>query len=445
MNRRSLLAGATALVGAPALIRPAAAQARTEVQFWYGLGGQLGEVVESVIKAFNDSQDRYRVIGTFKGSYPETMQAAIASWRAGNAPHIVQMFEVGTGTMLGAGPAVKQVWQLFEETGVSVDTSQYLAGVRGYYSLPDGRLASMPFNSSTAIMWYNKDAFAKAGLDPDAPPKTWDEVIAAARKLKAANATAVPVTTSWPTWIQYEQYSAIHDLPFSTKANGFAGLDTELKINSPAHVKHTTRLMEMAKEGLFRYAGRDNAPDPLFPSGEAAIAFASAGLRGRVAQEAKFAWADAVLPYDPEIKADPINGVIGGASLWVMTAPSRKPEEYKAVAEFFRFLSQPEVDASWHQRTGYVPITQGGYELSRKQGYYEKNPGADVPIIQLTRGTMTDNSRGFRLGRFVEIRNIIQEELEKGLQGQQTAQQAMDNAVTRGNRVLREFERAQRT
>jgi len=347
--------------------------------------------------------------------------------------------------MLGAGPAVKQVWQLFEETGVSVDTSQYLAGVRGYYSLPDGRLASMPFNSSTAIMWYNKDAFAKAGLDPDAPPKTWDEVIAAARKLKAANATAVPVTTSWPTWIQYEQYSAIHDLPFSTKANGFAGLDTELKINSPAHVKHTTRLMEMAKEGLFRYAGRDNAPDPLFPSGEAAIAFASAGLRGRVAQEAKFAWADAVLPYDPEIKADPINGVIGGASLWVMTAPSRKPEEYKAVAEFFRFLSQPEVDASWHQRTGYVPITQGGYELSRKQGYYEKNPGADVPIIQLTRGTMTDNSRGFRLGRFVEIRNIIQEELEKGLQGQQTAQQAMDNAVTRGNRVLREFERAQRT
>lgn len=445
MKRRHLLAGSAAVMAAPAVLRAASAQSRTEVTFWHGLANPLGLEVERVCTRFNDSQSTYKVNPVFKGGYVETLTSAVAAWRAGQAPHIVQMFEVGTGSMLAAGPAVKQVWQLFEETGVAVDAEQYLPGVRGYYSTADGKLASMPFNSSTTVVWYNKDAFRKAGLNPDAFPKTWPELVEAARKLKAANATPTPVSTAWPTWAHFEQYSAIHDLPFSTLSNGFEGLGTELKINSAPHVKHLNRLLEMAKEGTFRYGGRDNAGEVLFPSGEAAVMFTSSGFRARVSREAKFDWGVAMLPNDPEVRAEPINSVIGGASLWVMTAPSRTPAEYKAVAEFFKFISQPENDAEWHQRTGYVPITHGGFEVSKKQGFYEKNPGADIPILQLTRGTMTANSRGFRLGRFVEIRNIIQEEMEKSLQGNQNAQQALDSAVQRGNRVLREFERTNRT
>lgn len=445
MKRRHLVAGSAAVMAAPAVLRAASAQSRTEVTFWHGLANPLGLEVERVCTKFNDSQSTYKVNPVFKGGYVETLTSAVAAWRAGQAPHIVQMFEVGTGSMLAAGPAVKQVWQLFEETGVAVDAEQYLPGVRGYYSTADGKLASMPFNSSTTVVWYNKDAFRKAGLDPDAFPKTWPELVEAARKLKAANATPTPVSTAWPTWAHFEQYSAIHDLPFSTLSNGFEGLGTELKISSAPHVKHLNRLLEMAKEGTFRYGGRDNAGEVLFPSGEAAVMFTSSGFRARVSREAKFDWGVAMLPFDPEVRAEPINSVIGGASLWVMTAPSRTPAEYKAVAEFFKFISQPENDAEWHQRTGYVPITHGGFEESKKQGFYEKNPGADIPILQLTRGTMTANSRGFRLGRFVEIRNIIQEEMEKSLQGNQNAQQALDSAVQRGNRVLREFERTNRT
>ncbi len=445
MNRRHLLAGTAALAAAPAVLRSAAAQARTEVTFWHGLANPLGLEVERVCTKFNESQTQYKVNPVFKGGYVETLTSAVAAWRAGQAPHIVQMFEVGTGSMLAAGPAVKQVWQLFEETGVAVDPEQYLPGVRGYYSTADGKLASMPFNSSTTVVWYNKDAFRKAGLNADEFPKTWPELVEAARKLKAANATPTPVSTAWPTWAHFEQFSAIHDLSFSTLSNGFEGLGTELKINSPPHVRNLTRLLDMAKEGTFRYGGRDNAGEVLFPSGEAAVMFTSSGFRARVSREAKFDWGVAMLPNDPEVRAEPINSVIGGASLWVMTAPTRTPPEYKAVAEFFKFISQPENDAEWHQRTGYVPITFGGFELSKKQGFYEKNPGADIPILQLTRGTMTPNSRGFRLGRFVEIRNIIQEEMEKSLQGNQNAQQALDSAVQRGNRVLREFERTNRT
>jgi sn-glycerol 3-phosphate transport system substrate-binding protein len=344
--------------------------------------------------------------------------------------------------MMAAGPAVKQVWQLAKETGSAIDPEAYIPAVRAYYSLPDGRMASMPFNSSTAIMWINKDALAKAGLDPDKPPATWPEVMDAGRTIKAKGAAEVPVTTSWPSWIQLEQYSALHDIPFATKANGFEGLDAELVINSPKHVRHIQRLLDMAKEGTFKYAGRDNAPDPVLVSGQAAIAFASSGLRGELVKNARFAWAPAMLPYDPALIASPLNSIIGGASLWPMTAPGRTSAEYKAVADFLLFLSKAENAAAWSEHTGYVPVTTAGFALAKQEGFYARNPGADLPIEQLARGTPTANSKGLRLGRLPEIRNIIQEELERALAGQQGAQAAMDNAVARGNRALREFERS---
>lgn len=444
MRRRSVLAGLGSVPVAAGLARREAwAQAaRTRVVFWYAMNGVLGEETNRVCAGFNAAQAEFEVVPVFKGTYPEALTAAIAAWRAGQAPHLVQMFEVGTGSMLAAGPAVKQTWQLIEETGVKIDPAAYVGAVKGYYSLPDGRLASMPFNSSTPVLWYNKEAFEKAGLDPERAPATWPEVMEAARAVKAKGAANTASTSSWFSWVQLECYAAMHNLPFATKANGFEGLDTELLVNAPGFVKHLERVMAMSKDGLFRYAGRDNAPDPLFVSGDTAIAFMSSGTRADIAKNAKFRWAEAKLPYDPELTKAPLNSVIGGASLWTMTAPGRTPAEYKGVAAFLQHIAQPAQDAEWHQRTGYVPVTLGGYEESKRQGFYEKNPMADVPIQQLAQGQVTANSKGFRLGRMPELRNIVYEEVERALQGQQGAKAALDSVVSRGNRVLREFERA---
>ena len=334
------------------------------------------------------------------------------------------------------------MWELVRESGLEIDPKAYIPAVRGYYSLADGRMASMPFNSSTAVMWYNKDAFRKAGLDPDQAPATWQQVRAAAEAIKAKAAAPVAMTTSWPVWVQLEQYSALHDLPFATKEDGFEGLEAELVFNSRAHVKHIERLLEMSKDGSFKYAGRDAAPDPLIVSGEAAISFGSSSSRGNLVKSAKFDWAEAYLPYDPEIIQTPKNSIIGGASLWTMTAPERTAAEYKAVAAFLKYIGKPDVDATWARNTGYVPVTFAGYELLKQQEFFAKNVGADIPVEQLTRGTVTPNTRGLRLGRLPEIRNIIQEELEKALQGGQSAQQTLDVAVLRGNKVLKEFARS---
>jgi len=440
---RQLIAGTAGLLVLAAVL-PTGAQQRVQVEFWHGLALPLGGILEMIAADFNASQAQYQVNSSFKGSYPETMVAAIAAFRAGKAPHVVQMFEVGTATMMAARGAIKPVHELMQETGVPFDPNAYVPAVRGYYSLPDGRMMSMPFNSSTAIMWYNKDAFKKAGLDPSKPPQTWPELREAARKIRAANATPCGFSTAWPTWTQFEQFSAIHSVPLATKANGMEGLDAELKINSPLHVRHVQMLIDMQKEGTFKYGGRDAAGDALFPSGECAILHASSGVRARIIREAKFEWGAAMLPYYPDAPGAPKNSIIGGASFWVMTATNRQPEEYKAVAEFFRYLGRPEVVAKWHTDTGFLPITFAGFERVKATGYYQQNPGADIPFLQLTRTQPTENSRGLRLGNMPEIRNIIQEEMEKAFQGQQTAQQALDSAVQRGNAVLRSFERANR-
>jgi sn-glycerol 3-phosphate transport system substrate-binding protein len=447
MKRRSLLA-ASVVAPVSALGQARAQTARMQIVWWHAMTGVNAEEINRLARAFSESQQDAEVLPVYKGGYPETLTAAIAAWRADQAPHLVQIFEVGTGSMLASGPATKQAWKLAEEAGVELDPAAYIPGVRGYYSLPDGRLASMPFNSSTALMWYNKEAFAAAGLDPEKAPATWPEVVAAARAIKAKigspemGSVKFPMTSAWMIWIQLEQYSAIHDLPFATKANGFEGLDAQLKFNGSAQVRHWERLLSMAKEGLYEYGGRDTVPDALFYSGQSAIGFGSSAGRGQIAANAKFKWAAGLLPIDPDVNANPINSIIGGASLWTMTTKQRTAGEYKAVARFLKFLASPEQDAHFHQTTGYVPVTFGGYEKSKADGYYEKQPGADLPIKQLARGKVTPNSRGLRLGRLAEIRGILYEESEKALQGQQTGQQALDNGVSRGNRVLREFQKS---
>jgi sn-glycerol 3-phosphate transport system substrate-binding protein len=445
MKRRTLLAGTAALAAAPAIGRAAE---KAKIVWWHAMTAALGDVVNHLVDAFNQSQDAVEVQAIYKGGYPDVLTATIAAFRAGQAPHLAQIFEVGTGSMLAAGKATKQVWELAKETGVAIDPKAYIPSVRGYYSLSDGRMASMPFNSSTAVMWYHKDAFRTAGLDPEKPPTTWEQVVAAGKALKAKldqkalGDVEIPVSSSWFSWIQLEQFSALHNIPFASKSDGFDGLDTQLEITSKPHVKQMQRLLDMAKEGTFRYTGRDNQPDPLFLAGKVGINFNSSAERGNLVKSAKFDWGMAYLPYDPELIKSPLNSIIGGASLWTMTAPNRTAAEYKAVASFLQFLGKPENDAYWHQHTGYVAVTLAGFELTQKQGYYEKNKYADLPVRQLTRGTVTNNSRGLRLGRLPEIRNIIYEEMEKAFQGNQNGQQAMDNAASRGNKVLREFQKS---
>jgi len=416
------------------------AHAQTEIQWWHAMSGPLGEWVNDLAKQYNESQKEYKVVPTFKGTYDESMTAAIAAFRSGNAPHILQVFEVGTATMMASKAAIKPVAEVMKESGVSFDPKAYIPAVAGYYTAPNGQMLSLPFNSSTTIFYYNKDAFKAAGLDPEKAPKTWPEVVAAAAKLKASGHKC-PFTTSWISWTQLESFSTWHNTLFATRNNGFGGTDARLAFNAPLHVRHFENLANMAKQGLFVYKGRGNVPDAAFPAGECAMMTGSSGLYARVAKDAKFAYGLSTLPYYPDVEGSPQNTVIGGASLWVMAG--KKPAEYKGVADFFKFLSNADVQSASHKRTGYLPITLAAYELTEKSGFYKEKPGTDVAVTQMIRKT-TDKSRGIRLGNFVQIRTIIDEETEQIWSGKKSAKEALDAAVQRGNEQLERFQKANR-
>ena len=414
------------------------ASAQVEIQWWHSMTSVNGEWVNDLAKEFNASQNKYKVTPIYKGSYDESMTAAIAAYRAGNAPHILQVFEVGTAMMMASGKAIKPVGEVMKEAGQKFDPSAYIPAVAGYYTAPNGQMLSFPFNSSTTVFYYNKDAFKAAGLDPEQPPKTWIDVTQAAAKLKASGHTC-PLTIAWQSWTQLESFSAWHNVEFATKNNGFGGLDARLKINSPLHVRHIENLSNMAKQGLFVYKGRMSTPEPSFISGECAMITTSSGFYGNAKKNAKFNFGLSTLPYYPDVEGAPQNTVIGGASLWVMGG--KKAEEYKGVAEFFSFVSKPDVQSASHKRTGYLPITLEAFALTEKSGYYKENPGTDVAPNQMIRKT-TDKSRGIRLGNYVQIRTIEDEELEQVWAGKKTAKEGLDAIVKRGDELLERFQKA---
>ncbi len=385
MSVRGLLrvAAATLLIGTTS------ANAAVEIQWWHAMTGGNNDVVVRLANDFNAAQQEYKVVPTYKGSYPDTMNAGIAAFRAGNAPHIMQVF--------------------------------------------------FPFNSSSTVMWINKDAFRKAGLNPDVPPKTWPEVFDAAKKLKAAGYATCGFSNAWVTWVNTEQLSAWHNVPLATKANGLDGFDTVLNFNGPLHVKHLQNLVELQKDKTYDYSGRTNTGEGRFTSGECPIFLTSSAFFGNVRGNAKFDFGNAPMPYYPDVPGAPQNSIIGGASLWVMGG--KKPEEYKGVARFLAFLSETDRQVAIHKASGYLPITKAAYAKTKESGYYKEAPYLETPLLELTNKEPTENSRGLRLGNMVQLRDVWAEEYEAALSGKKSAKEALDAAVARGNQMLRQFER----
>jgi sn-glycerol 3-phosphate transport system substrate-binding protein len=411
------------------------------INWWHAMRSARGKVVEKMIGDFNASQSEYKVVGTNKGNYDETMNAGVAAFRAKKQPHILQVFEVGTQTMMLSG-AVYPVFELMKDAGIKVDWSRYLQAVLSYYMNSDGNLMSMPFNSSTPIMYYNADMLKKAGIAPlsKSDPITWDELGEITKKLVEAKIAPAGMVTAWQSWTQIENYSAIHNVAFASKANGYEGLDCELEINNPLVVKHISRLKSWADDNRFMYGGQKyQGPKSEFMAQNAAFYIDSISGIAKLKKGVKdFKWDAAPLPVEAGTKKLQ-NSIIGGASLWVLNGHSKK--EYKGVAAFLKFLSNNDMQEYWHKETGYFPITIDAYDSLKSKGYYKTDPLQEVGISQLNRAIPTKISRGLRLGYFVQIRNIINEELEQVWNGKKSPQEALDNAAARSNIQLRTFEK----
>ncbi|MEL6571234.1 MAG: extracellular solute-binding protein [Pseudomonadota bacterium] len=415
-----------------------AAYAQTEITMWHAMGGALGDTVNQIAEDFNASQDEVVLTPVFKGSYEETLTAGIAAFRAGEQPNIMQVFDAGAATVIGAQGATIPVQELLAANGVDFDIEDYISGVRYFYADSNGTMIGMPFNSSSPIMYYNEDALAAAGVTP---PETWEEFQDTTAPA-LVEAGYIPMAQSHLPWIFTENFMSRHNLPFATNNNGYDGTDTKILVNNDAIKAHFTALTEWQDQGFFNWYGTgwsDNqAP---FEEGKVAIWLGSSGSFGGLSQkDLGFEFSATYLPYWEAVTTEPTQTFIGGASLFAMSGKSG--DENAATAKFFEYLTSPETQYFWHKETGYVPITEAAYEMAKADGYYDEQPAAEIGIKQLSLAA-GENTRGYRMGFYVQIRDVMNREYGRILTGETSVEDAFQNIETEANELLERFGKTQ--
>lgn len=407
--------------------------AGTNITWWHAMGGRLGEVVNEMANNFNASQNEYKVIPVYKGGYEDTMTAGIAAYRAHKSPDIIQIFDAGAATIIGAKGVVYPVAKLFDNYGVKFNAKDYISGVRNFYADSKGRMIGCPFNSSTPVLYYNKDAFQKAGIKN--PPKTWEDFEKIAPKLKKAG--YIGFSQSHSPWIFAENFHSRHNLQIADKDNGFSGFATKLYYDNPAMVYHWDKLRSWLKSGYYGYYGKGWADNQqAFYDQKVAMWIGSSGSFGGLKKGAKFNFGTTYLPFWKKFIKKGAQTFIGGAALFVFSGKSDK--KYKGVAKFLQFLTSPQNQYFWHKSTGYVPITNAAYELAKKDGYYKRVPDAEIGIKQLSLPTQKW-TKGYRLGNYVQIREVMVVEFENILNGKKNAEQALRDVDIKGDKLLKRF------
>ncbi|MBF9038005.1 extracellular solute-binding protein [Rhodobacterales bacterium LSUCC0246] len=431
--KRLILSAATGLT-----MMSTAAVAQTEIAFWHAMGGALGETVNQIAEDFNASQGDYVITPVFKGTYEETLTAGIAAFRAGEQPNILQVFDAGAATVIAAQGATVPVQDLMETNGVDFDIEDYISGVRYFYADSDGKMIGMPFNSSSPIMYYNVQALEAAGVTP---PATWEEFqdVTAPALVEAGY---IPLAQSHLPWIFTENFFSRHNLPFATNNNGYDGIDTQILVNNPAIRAHFTALTDWQERGFFEWYGTgwgDNQTP--FEEGKVAIWLGSSGSFGGLSKlDLPFDFSAGFLPYWEAVTAAPTQTFIGGASLFAMAGKS--DAENAATAAFFEYLTSPEVQYMWHRETGYVPITTAAYDMAKADGHYDRFPAAEVGIQQLSLPS-GDNTRGYRMGFYVQIRDVMNREYGRILTDETSVEDAFNAIETEANELLSRFAQTQ--
>ncbi len=407
-----------------------AAQEETEIDFWYALSGTIAETTLELVEGFNETHPNIHVNAVNKGTYSEALTSAVAAYRSGNAPDIVQVYEVGTQTMLDSG-AVHPLWKLVEEYDLNIDTENFIAPVKSYFEV-DGKLASLPFNSSTPVMYYNKDAFEEAGLNPNHPPRTFAEVEEMGKQLINNTDVKYALTAGWPSWTLLENMHTWHRQPIANNNNGYSDYATELKVNQDFSVELFETYRNWQQENVFTYQGREGSPNPSFLGGDIGMIITSTAYLSGFKEAAEFEIGTTYLPHMQGYPRG--NSLIGGATLWALKGNSE--EEQEATAKFLEYVARTDNQVFWHKNTGYFPVTNSAVRRLLDEGWFADNPNYLTAFLQMSTGVTTEGNKGLRLGNFVSIRNVLLNQIESMFGGDRTPERALNRAVREVNGVL---------
>ncbi len=408
----------------------------TNINFWHAMSGNLGVEINKLANRFNHSQHKFHVTPVYKGNYTQTLTTTIAAFRSHTQPALVQVFEVGTGTMMSAGKLVYySVEQLMKDNGYAFNPNDFIPAVASYYTDTKNKLVSFPFNSSSGVMFYNKTAMKQAGLDPNTPPATWEQLVKDSKIIMKKDSMPHGFSSGWGSWLLIENTAAINGYPYATRENGYQQGIPKLLLNTAFFQKHLNNLEQWKKDHVFVYGGRYSKSLPLFSTQKIAFYMDSSSELSTINDVVNFDYGVAPLPYYKKAKGAPHNALVGGASLWVLRGHNKKA--YQAVAAFLHFLSQPEIQAEWVKATGYIPTLKSASNLLDKEGYFKVNSASEVALHSLSRGTPTVNDKGIQLRAMSQIRDNIDSDLEQIWSGQMTPKKALTHMVSKNNSLLK--------
>jgi len=403
------------------------------ITFWHAMSGRAWGVLESIIESFNAAHPDLEVKPLFTGSYAETLTKYVTAYPTGTAPNIVQVYEVGTQTMIDSD-AIIPVYKIPEMLGETWDWAQYVIPITHYYSV-DGNLWSMPFNSSTAMLYYNKDIFKAAGLDPNKPPTTWKEMEEYGEKILASGVVDHVYSGGWPDWI-FEQTLAYNDHLYADNDNGRTGLAKKVVFNDDFGYMVFDTWVRLHKKGIYIYGGVEYEANSAFNAGQIAMLIQSTSSLAGIIKASKFKVGTSFLP---RFEGYPVgNSVIGGGSLWITKGQS--DEELRGVWEFLKYLSREDIAIKWHKGTGYFPASSGALKTLLDEGWFSADQTYLTAFLQILAGRRdTAASTGVRLGPFVAMRDLFRAALEKAIAGELSPKDALDKAAEKMNALLKDY------
>ncbi|MCB0405426.1 MAG: ABC transporter substrate-binding protein [Bdellovibrionales bacterium] len=410
-------------------------QAATTIQFWHSMSGPKAKVIDQLVADFNaraENKGKAEVVAQYVGSYPEGVNKLRTALIGNRGPHVAQIYDIGTQVMIDSNAVVPL--HEFTSKDPSFAAEQLLPQIRRYYEVA-GKLYSLPFATSNPIIYYNVDAFEKAGLK--SPPKTFAELQMACPKLTDAKKQKTCITWPLHAWF-FEEFVARQGGELLFPANGRTARAEKALYSEPPGQRFVSLWKTLVDKGEFANVGRGWQPaNHNFLADRSAMMITSTSDVFEITNKASFRVMTAPLfTFDPAV---PGGTVVGGNSLWILKR--KQKEEEQLAYSFVRFMASPSVQESWHRNTGYFPIRQDVIDSLKAKGFYKKYPGAWTAIEQLRSSAEIPATQGALMGVFPQAREYIESAVEEVLAGQKAVEKALKDAEDRTNKALERYNR----
>lgn len=406
---------------------------KVQITFWHAMGGVNGETAQALVDDFNASQDEIEVHAEYQGSYDDAITKLKAAMQSGQGlPDVCQMYDVGTKFMVDSG-AVVPVEDMFESTGY--DPSSVMEVITSYYTT-DGKQYAMPFNVSTPMLYYNKDVFEAAGLDPETPPKTYDEVLEYAKQIVESGAAPVGYSHYIYGWF-FEQQLAGLGAYYGNNDNGRTEPITAVDFDqNGGGLKVFETWKKLYDSGYFENYGTVGADtQTAFFAGQVGMIIESTAVLKNATNSSSF---EIGTGYLPKIEENEEGGVIiGGGALWMMDSEDQAKED--AAWKFIEYCTTPEAQAKWSMGTGYFAINPAAYETEDFKVYLEENPNFMTAINQLNDTPVNNYTAGVLSGVQTESRLIFNDIMPQVYDGKLTPEEGVAELAKQVNAAIENY------